>query len=271
MTETRSTSTVAGHDPFFAVPTSTTETSIGPIELPFRIYDATNVVAFFAVDRWRVESVLGRTDLIPALTAGGRALVAVSVFEYRSTSVGPYNEVGIGIPVYRSGEAKQLTGWIEPFRRADRRRQGAFIVDLPVTTDAADVAGREIWGYPKFVTSIDVALEQGRFRAEVTDPGGEESIMRLAGKAGLGVPGPGLDFVLYSDLDKTLLRTNVDTRGAYKLHPLGDLRLSVGEAGHPMTERLRQLGLDGSRPVLVLSHQHFQARLNAGVALDATG
>jgi len=45
-------------------------------------------------------------------------------------------------------------------------------------------------------------------------------------------------------------------------------RLQVGDSDHPMAQRLRYLGLDNARPLIVFSCDDYQARMNAGVTVD---
>jgi hypothetical protein len=54
-------------------------------------------------------------------------------------------------------------------RRATRL-QRSDAADLAVTTEAANRAGREIWGYNKFVAGIDVKCDVKKFSASLHDP-----------------------------------------------------------------------------------------------------
>jgi len=49
----------------------------------------------------------------------------------------------------------------------------------------------------------------------------------------------------------------------------GGIRLQVGQSRHRMADNLRELGLDGARPLAVSSTTRFQSRLNAGVPAGA--
>jgi len=66
-----------------------------------------------------VSAQLEGTGLIPALRVGKRPVVTVGLFEYRETSIGPYNEVGVAIFVYpgRYGHSRSLTGWAQLLKR----------------------------------------------------------------------------------------------------------------------------------------------------------
>jgi hypothetical protein len=153
------------------------------------------------------------------------------------------------------------------FFKLDTHRAGFHVVDLPVTTAAACAAGREIWGYPKFVAPIGFALDGASFRGAVANPDGQGSLLTLSGKAGWSVPAPLLDLVLYSSLEGRMLRALVNTRGGGRIGLAGSMRLDVADSDHAMCRHLRALGLKNAKPAFVSFTRRFQLRLNAGAVL----
>ena len=258
------------NSPFFAVERTAQPTSAGPVELPILYPDTSYVMALFSVDRTAAERPVRSEGLRPALTRGGRAVVAVAGYHYRDSTVGPYFEVGLAVPVVPVG-APGGPRWLQVLRNEEspKRDLGFHVLHLPVTTDAANVAGREIWGLPKFVTGIDVQHTGRSITVRVDDPAGGEPIMTLDGRAGPGGPSPALPVMLYSRLAGQLLRTSVNGRGRTTAYPGGHLRLRVGAGAHPMADTLRSLGLDGGKPWLVLTADSAQSRLNRGVPVTA--
>lgn len=257
---------------FFAVPRAARPTSGGPVDLPILYYDTSYVMALFFADRAAVERLVGDDGVRPALTRGGRAVVALAGYDYRDSTVGPYFEVGLAIPVVPAG-ARRGERWLQVLRNEEnpRRDLGFHVLHLPVTTPAADVAGREIWGLPKFVTGIDVRHVGRDIAVRVDDPAGGEPIMTLDGRAGPGVPSPALPVMLYSRLGGNLLCTTVNGRGRNTAYPGGRLRLRIGDSTHPMAATMRGLGLDGGKPWLVLAADAAQSRLNAGIPVIEPG
>jgi hypothetical protein len=249
---------------FFEVERSVARTSRGPVDLPILYKDASNVVALFGAPLRGAAALLEGTGLEPAMTAGGQAVVGLSFYEYRATSIGAYNEVATAIFAKKVGDQPALGGLADLFRDPRKRRVGVWVVDLPVTTEAADVGGRELWGYPKFVTRIDFKLGGRDVECAVLAPSGEGLIERLAGTLGPSVRVPPLSLMTLTQLGGRLLRTPVDVRGATRAHLPGNVRLRVGEARHRMADNLRTLGLDGSAPGLLLVTEHFQSILHAG-------
>ncbi|SDG35010.1 Acetoacetate decarboxylase (ADC) [Sinosporangium album] len=256
--------------PFLTVATSLTETASGPVEMPVRCSDGTAVNAFFHADADAARELLAGTGLAPALL-GGRAVVAVLPRAYRKTSIGAFQEVGVAVVVHDPWRPRPLLVWPELLRRGDRRGSGLRVLDLAMGPGGAPglAAGsavapglaREVWGYPAFPAQVGVALSGNVLTVDVREEG--RPVMELAGRLGPWTPGPELDLVTYSRKDGATLRSLVDTRGAQRLHLVSGLRLRAS-GDHPMAERLRVLGLDGTRPFLVLATDRLQARLGAG-------
>lgn len=256
--------------PFFQVPRTRVQTSEGAVDLPIMYYDTSMLNAYFLVDKARVEKILQGTGLVPALTIGGKALVALACFEYRDTSVGVYNEVGVALAVTRQGDTVTLGGWqdvLTTISHPEERHVGFHIIDLPVTTAAANAAGREIWGYPKFVTAIPFSLKKHQFDCQVMIPDGSGTIMKLSGRIGASMGISPLSLTLLSLRKGEMIRATVNVRGASRLAMAGSLKLSVPDSSHPMAQRLNLLGLDGEKPIAVSWTHDFQSRLNGGVVI----
>lgn len=255
-------------DPFFQVPQTTHTTTQGPIDLPILYFDVSMLLAFFVTSRDAVEAKLSGTGLRPALTIGRRALVGLAHYEYRQTGVGSYNEVGLALPVLPEGAPTPRNPIQAFYGSVDDRHLGFHVLDLPVTTPLANAGGRELWGYPKFVAPIPFRLDRKSFESSVTDPDGNGDIFTLSGRLLPSVPAPPMSLVLYSHHQGNVLRATVNVRGRMNLRPGGGLQLHVGKSTHRMARNLRDLGLDGARPALVLDTHRFQSRLNAGAPIE---
>jgi hypothetical protein len=252
-------------DPFFQVPQTGHATTQGDVDLPILYFDTSTLLAFFVADRDAVEAKLSGTGLQPALTIGGRALVGVAHYEYRRTGVGSYNEVGVALPVLPEGAPAPRNPIQALYGSVDERHLGFHILDLPVTTPLANAAGRELWGYPKFVAPIPFHLNRKSFESSVMDPDGHGDIFTLSGRLLPALPVPPMSLVLYSHRGEDLLRTIVNVRGRTNLRLGRSLELRVGDSTHRMANNLRDLGLDGAHPAIVMDTHRFQSRLNAGV------
>ena len=254
---------------FFKVDRYDVSTSEGTISLPILYYDVSVFQAFFLVDRERAEEKLRGTGLRPVLL-GGRAFAGLAFFEYRQTSIGPYNEVGTVLAVYPDRESSQPKTLFDILRPSAERKNGFHILDLPVTTAGACAAGRELWGFPKFVTDIPLTFEGRRFSGSVLDPDRRTPILTLDGRYGRGPRLPGIDLVLYSLRSEEMLRTVVTTDSRMTTSTGRGLALTLGDSDHPMARNLRDLELDGRRPIVVQNAEYFRSRLPAGEPITAT-
>lgn len=255
---------------FFQVPQTRVRVTAGEVQLPILYYDASALYAFFLVKQDKIRSVLLDTELDVGMRLGSKAIVGLACYQYRDTSVGVYNEVGLAVAVTRQGEQLKMGGWsdvLASFTHPEERRTGMFVLDLPVTTPLANAAGREIWGFPKFVTPISFELSDNRFACTVENPASGSSLVTLAGRMGISVSGLPFSLALYSYRDQQLHRTTVNVRGKTRLALPGGVRLQVGSGQHVMVEHLNRLGLHDAKPIALMWTDCFQSRLNAGVSV----
>jgi len=255
-------------DPFFQYPLTPFETSEGEVDLPILYYDNSNFLAMWKVDYAKAEALLAGQPVRPVRFSGNTAVLTVAFYEYRDTAVASYNETGVALVTVPEGADMPSHPWLALYRSPDSRTEGLTVVDLPVTTRLACAAGRDIWGFPKFVTEIDFSLTPKHFEGVVHAPENTDSILTVSGNPGPGLPGPQLDIVLYSWHHDDLLRTSVITRGGGKVCLPGSVRARVGNSRHPMAERLRSLGIEHLKPVVVFHSHRLQLRLNRGAAIS---
>jgi len=231
-----------------------------PVKLPIVYRDASQFGVFFRIELDRARALLEGTSLEPWPVLGA-AVGAIYVWEYRDSSVGVYNEVGLGIQARRRGTHPSLVRLGLDMRAQDD--QGIWVVNLPVTTEAACTAGIDIWGYPKYVTPIET-----RF----TDVGasvrlGDElafSIGRMVG------PSMKLPVVTYTAREGRLLRTVIEVSTSVRWGTGRSSRLELIGDG-PTAESARKLGLDRAPAIAAFRTDRFQATLPAGVDLGPAG
>lgn len=259
------------NDPFFQVPQTVFNTSEGKVNLPILYFDASALYAFFLVKKAKVNELLSNTGLEADLTLGSYSIAGLACYQYRDTSVGVYNEVGLAVSACEKGASRNLRSWwdfLTTISTPEIRHTGMHVLHLPVTTKAANAAGREIWGFPKFVTPIDFSIQGKEFLCTVRDPlNSALDIATLSGKLGFGIPFKPLSLTLFTNHQQHLLRATVNARGKTKLHTNGSLMLSVGSSDHAMAETLKELDLNGATPLTSLYSSCFQSRLNSGYAL----
>src|SRR5215813_4406880 len=158
--------------------------------LPIRYFDVQCLVATFLTDLDRAAELLKGTGLTAVRQEDGKAVVLLYCIEYRITDIGPYNEVGLTILARAPGDPIPAI----------------YVTDLPVTTAAANRAGREIWGYNKFLAAIDVKRDGKKFSTMLRDLD-NVTICALEGSRGASVPVPPNDIITFTLLNSKVIKT----------------------------------------------------------------
>jgi hypothetical protein len=177
-------------------------------------------------------------------------MTLLACFEYRGTDIGPYNEVCLGVWALAPGD----------------RIPALYVSDLPVTTTLAHRAGREIWGYNKFVAPIDVQGDHKAFATALRDPD-DALILTLEGARAASIPTPPMDVPTFSMLGGRAIRTIIRTMTPFQISSGDGFVLKVGESKHPMADNLRTLALDEARPALLQYADPLQFLLFPGGVL----
>jgi len=254
---------MAGKD-LFAGPTAAHDTSEGPVQLPACYRDASAVTTLFWCEYDRLASTLQGTGLVPARFYKGRGLAILSFYEYRDTSFGPYLEMSLTAAVYPLSCVPPRSATLELFRKPARRTLGYYFIDLPLTAKLPLVAGRELWGLPKFKTNISFDSTGAEFVGKVPDPETGENIITVKAPFGRGMPMPVMDMAFYSNREDSILKTMVNIHASVKSMSGKLVEVVVGPAKHRMVDNLRSLGLDKTRPFLLQTSDQFRYSLNAG-------
>jgi hypothetical protein len=218
--------------------------------LPIRYFDVQCLVATFLTDLDRAAELLKGTSLLAVSQEDGKAAVVLYCIEYRITDIGPYNEVGLTVLA----------------AAPDDPIPANYVVNLPVTTAVSNRAGREIWGYNKFVAAIDVKSEGKKFSTILRDT---ENVLvgALEGSRGASIPTPPSDILTFTLLNGRVIKTVIRVLTPFHASSGESFVFKVGTSRHPMTNNLRTVALDGARPVLVQYADPFQALLFPGRAL----
>ncbi|MBI2891942.1 MAG: acetoacetate decarboxylase family protein [Deltaproteobacteria bacterium] len=223
------------------------KTSAGEVLLPILYRDASMMNVLYRVPLEPVRALVAGAGLEP-VAAGSKALLALTVFEYRDSTVGQYNELSVGFVARPRGSGLKETGiWVHL---------------LPVTTEVARAAGREIWGYPKWVARIDWMRERRSIRASL------EGEMELEVPTGVWpAPSIGLPFTTYTTLDGRLIRTTIRTLASLHGSRARNIELTISSGDGKVATLLRALDLGATRPLVGLWSDRFRAVLPAGTDL----
>jgi hypothetical protein len=228
-------------------------TSKGAVELPILYRDATQVGMLFRVDLARANALLEDTVLEP-WPIFGKALAAIYAWEYRDTDIGRYNEVGLGIQCRLRGSTPSLLRYgRDPTAQPE---QAIWVVTLPVTTEAAYVAGAEVWGYPKYIAPIEANIEKKRasfaldreLELSVGDPRGPSLTLPIA---------------TFSQRNGELIRTVITVGHKVRLGRASTGSLELRGDG-PTAEAARKLGVSNETAIACFRTDAFKAVLPKG-------
>jgi hypothetical protein len=136
---------------------------------------------------------------------------------------------------------------------------------LPITEELPLVAGREIWGVPKFLADISLDFSNNRFTGEVLLRENGEKILSLESSLNKGMPFKFLDSMVYSNYQDSIIKIVSNFDCSVRIFKDKDARLEVGSIDHPMAHNLRDLGLDGATPFLLQSAKRIRFILNDGI------
>lgn len=214
--------------------------------LPIHYRKARAWFAVFPCSLQKAAALLPDPRLRPVAVLPGVAALVIATFDFEDTSIGPYREVGIGIPCrYRRATSVPLLPllaekWLDDV--------GPYVALMPVTTEAANEAGHRYWGYPKFVADIDIDADDARMRCAVSE-NGEPLFSVEVERPGSSKP---IAFPVrpYSKLGDELLLTEFHVDAVGSIRRLG-ARARVRFEPHPRVSELRELEVSGERPIEV--------------------
>lgn len=121
------------------------------LELPALYFRDDLFMLFLTADPGKVKALMPSDNLYPVLMPRGRTLLGVACFNYIETSLGPYGEVGLVVPVVYG---KQPSKFLPLLQESRYPNFGTLVLHLPVTNTLARDGGRMGWGYTKFVADM---------------------------------------------------------------------------------------------------------------------
>ena len=229
-------------------------TSSGPVALPILYRDGSMLVAGYRIDVARTQAILGDLPFEPIVILG-RALVLLTLFEYRDSTLGPYNELGIGILVQRAGTSPSLWRILRDISKVEEA--GLFVTNLPVNYQGACTAGVELWGYPKYVTGINTSFGPDSVRATL-----EHEIV-VTHSRGFGFEMAGIPFVTFTLLKNRLIRTIVEVDHRVRFGGAHTVSLNIIGDG-PTAATVKALGLETVRPAFAFRTDALKSILPEG-------
>lgn len=252
---------------FFDVPRTYYTTSYTRTQVPMFFYKIAARIINYFIDYDRVLPKLDGTGLKPCRFFNNKAMVSLTLFNYQEVTIGGYDEVVVSIMVYPEsiGAPSHPLSTILFVKKGDWwKKMGTYVLEMPVTIPAARAAGREIWGFPKFLTTIPFNLSGNHFEFGVNDPDTNESIVDVKGELGPGISTNAFDLVSLNNYENTIFKVVTEVNGKLKNCICKRIDVKAGAGNHRMARNIRDLGLETAKPFVIMSSDDLQTRLNPG-------
>ncbi|PVC86121.1 acetoacetate decarboxylase [Streptomyces sp. CS014] len=157
---------VSGVDFFRQLPKTKVDSPIGPTLTPNFSYTVSTarltMLAPSRAIRARLPEELAPLELVPGL-----GLVSVMFFRYEVCDIDFYTEAAVGIAVKPARHGK--LGFFDLVTGLKNEHLDSYVLSLPVSSEIARVRGHDGYGFPKWVTGLDVDINDRRTTARVAN------------------------------------------------------------------------------------------------------
>lgn len=125
-----------------------------PFQLPVRSKDSPALMAAFPINAEAAAALMPGSELHP-FRLWNKALLLVTVIDYRYTVIGKYVEFSIGIGCTHGAKPAPP---LLPGLFMGHFRTGQYVYDLPVSSDVSVKGGKGIWGMPKHQANLNFVI-----------------------------------------------------------------------------------------------------------------
>lgn len=230
------------HDFFKDTPKKTLEVEGLSVDFPVLYYDFRFVSCIFTAKIKRLKKILPHPQFTPIQIWPGTGMLSITAFEYRDTSIGPYNELAVSVPI--NFPPAEFLGKHSAPSMMNKHIYPVYIHQLPVTTEIARDGGIYFYNYPKFLAAIDFQEQQDHL--EVTLSENDTLVLKLRTKTQPLPKSSTFEFHTFSLGEKTAMHTLVEGRadnfGQKMLGKCGELELG----SHRISDEIKNLGLSKS-------------------------
>ncbi|WP_137228291.1 acetoacetate decarboxylase family protein [Streptomyces sp. BPSDS2] len=169
---------VSGVDFFRQLPKTRVDSPIGPTLTPNFYYTVSTARLTMLAPSRAIRARLPE-ELAPLELAPGLGLISVMFFRYDVCDIDFYTEAAVGIAVKPARHGG--LGFFDLVSGLKNERLDSYVLSLPVSTEIAQVRGHDGYGFPKWVTGLDVDISHHRTTARVAnDAGGVDLALSAA-------------------------------------------------------------------------------------------
>lgn len=235
---------------------------VATFESPVLYFRDDAFALFYTADKHAVEALMPTRRLHPVCLPGNRALLGVVVFNYLDTSIGPYGEVGVIVPVVHGQKPPPLL--LPALMEGRYPGFGSLVIHLPVTDQTARDAGRGEWGYPKFVADMRFTITPEAMTCDLSE-GGRDILTLHVVRQGFLLRDKN-PLITYSVRNRNLIETVIPSKASFRMaiNPKGSF-LKLGD--HTVAQGLAGLGL-ARKPLLSRYYLERNAILPQGRVIE---
>ena len=128
-----------------------------PFRLPVNSDQSPALMAAFTIDADKAAALMPGNELHPFRLWGNKAVLMITVIDYRVTDIGKYVEFSIAIACTHGPKPAPpvLNALLFKFYDA-----GQYVLDLPVSSEISVKGGKGIWGMPKHQANLDFVITE---------------------------------------------------------------------------------------------------------------
>lgn len=163
---------------FRTLPKTEVESAIGPTRTPNFYYAMSKASITMLAPTRALRGRLPR-ELDPLEVVPGLGIFSIVFFRYDVCDIDFYTEATVGIAVRPVRHGRLAT--VDLLAALGSDHAHAYVLSLPVNTQIAQVRGHDGYGFPKWVTDLDVDIDERRASARVAnDAGGVDLALSAA-------------------------------------------------------------------------------------------
>jgi len=223
------------------------------ITFPVMVSDASMLMNGFLVDAKAAQAMLAGTGFRVVEMFPGKAILQLLAVDYKENDLGDYNEGAILFPVLTPGEKKPFP-FFGALKRMGNGTLGNFVYRMPVDQEFTTHAGRYIWGFPKWVSRVDIEFGPRIARGTFIDE--DELIYSITAKTGGDKTPDDQRAASLAIRDGRAWKTYGTNTSSGLTFSLGGETPDIGDS-HPLAKELRTLGLP-KKPMFTVSVKNTQ-------------
>lgn len=211
--------------------------------MPVASSEASAIVAVFPIDFELAREAIPDGDVHP-FRMWNRALLIVTVIDYRKTNIGNYIEYSLAIACTKGARpAPALAPAI--FQRFFGT--GQYVFDLPVSTEISVKGGKGIWGMPKHRANLDFVTGKSWISSQYDLDGQMVSRFDVRRPRWIWIP-VNTGAANYCMFRGMIMKSVIYFRGKAGMHLLRPISARLVLGDHPRAEKIRALNI-GPNPI----------------------